>query len=59
MDICMIQFVILNLIILRWSIKNMNFGSVHSLLSYIKGLILLNINISYILHYNDCLVLKW
>ena len=59
MDICMIQFVILNLIILRWSIRNMNFGSVYSLLSYIKGLILLNINISYILHYNDCLVLKW
>ena len=39
--------------------KKMNFVSVHSLLSYMKNLISLNINNLYILYSNDPLVPKW
>ena len=41
------------------SIRNVNFVSIHSLWSYMKGLIWLNINNLYILHCNNPLVPKW
>ena len=55
----MIWFVILNLIISCRSIRNVNFASVHSLWSYMKDLISLNINNLYILHCNDPLEPQW
>ena len=40
------------------SIRNMNFASIHLLLSYMKDLISININNLYILRCNDPLVPK-
>ena len=50
---------ILDVIISCQFIRNVNFVIVHSLWSFMKDLISLNINNLYILHCNDLLVPKW